>query len=181
MALKSSKVAGLHVNPAAFEGAMKFLDKQERKDPPGAEGIDPGYGPPKEYAYDDTNGPIPRRSSIGLLCRQFMGVKKEELQSSVELFVKKGGVPSPRTSDADLYYWYYGTLCVFQQGGDIWKKWNEGLQSALVPTQCKNGDDAGSWTPVGDYSERWSRVGQTALSALCLEVYYRYLQIAPDK
>lgn len=33
----------------------------------------------------------------------------------------------------------------------------------------------GSWDPVGDYSTEWGRVGQTALSCLCLEVYYRYL------
>jgi hypothetical protein len=38
----------------------------------------------------------------------------------------------------------------------------------------RQGDDAGSWEPKGPYSNEWGRVGQTALSALCLEVYYRY-------
>jgi hypothetical protein len=87
----------------------------------------------------------------------------------------------PTIGRENLYYWYYGTLCVFQQGGDVWKKWNEGLQASLLPTQCKDGDDAGSWKATGCYAEAWGRVGQTALSTLCLEVYYRYLQIAPDK
>jgi hypothetical protein len=179
MALKSAKVAGLHVNPASFEGAMKFLDQREKKDPAGAAGVDAGYGPPKEYGYLDSNGVAPRRSAIGLLGRQFMGVKKDELESSVELFVKKGGVPSEKKED--LYYWYYGTLCVFQQGGDVWKRWNEGMKGVLLPTQCTQGDDAGSWNPIGDYSTAWGRVGQTAISALCLEVYYRYLQLQPDR
>ena len=79
----------------------------------------------------------------------------------------------------DLYYWYYGTLCVFQQGGDLWKRWNDSMKDALVTNQAKQGDDAGSWNPVGPFSNEWGRVGQTALGALCLEVYYRYMQLQP--
>ena len=85
---------------------------------------------------------------------------------------------SPDTSNGggvDLYYWYYGTLCVFQQGGDLWKRWNEAMKKALVDNQRKGGDEDGSWDPVGSYSDNWGRVGQTALACLCLEVYYRYL------
>ena len=52
-----------------------------------------------------------------------------------------------------------------------------GMMPALVNNQCKQGDDAGSWNPVGDFSTEWGRVGQTALGALCLEVYYRYAQL----
>ena len=77
----------------------------------------------------------------------------------------------------DLYYWYYGTLAVFQQHaprGLLWIRWNEGLKKALCENQCKGGDEDGSWNPVGAYSDYWGRAGQTALSALCLEVYYRY-------
>ena len=40
MAMKSAKVAGLHVNPASFEGAAKFIDSCEMKN----EGPDAGYG-----------------------------------------------------------------------------------------------------------------------------------------
>jgi hypothetical protein len=137
MAMKSAKVAGLSVNPASIEGAMKKLEK---------------------------------------------------LQSSVEAFVNGGGVPAwtndpPggeefKIGSTDLYYWYYGTLCVFQMGGDVWKKWNVGLKKALVENQCRGGgDDDGSWNPVGAYSHQWGRVGQTALGALCLEVYYRYARL----
>jgi len=187
MALKSAKVAGLHVNPASIEGAMKFLDSVELKN----EGPDTGYGPASRYAYQPPNVVKckHRNSAIGVLCRQFLGWDKEKLQSSVELFVADGGtprVPPNATKEfifyhTDLYYWYYGTLTTFQQGGEIWKKWNEDMKDALIPTQSKNGDDTGSWDPAGPYSEAWGRVGQTAISALCLEVYYRYLQLAPGK
>ena len=172
MSLKSAKIAGLKVNPASLEGAMKYLDSVQLKigDSP--------YGPIIGYGYQGPGDGI-RTSAIGTLCRQFMGWKMDELQGSVEYFVEKYGVPDPKK--VDLYYWYYGTLCVFQQGGDIWKKWNEGMKSALLPTQCKDGDDAGSWTPAGEHGIAWGRVGQTAVSALTLEVYYRYERLTADK
>ncbi|HYF47777.1 MAG TPA: prenyltransferase/squalene oxidase repeat-containing protein [Planctomycetota bacterium] len=177
MALKSAKVAGLAVNHASFDGAIKFIDKVEVKNAGQGD-----YGPASRYQYTPGSEPNHRRGAIGNLCRQFLGWKKEDLQSSVELFMKDGGVPSwgANGESVDLYYWYYGTLCVFQQGGDLWKRWNESMKKALVENQCKNGDDAGSWDPKGAFASEWGRVGQTALGALCLEVYYRYLQLQPD-
>jgi len=107
-----------------------------------------------------------------------MGWKKEDLQGSVEYFVQKFGLPKEGAA-LDLYYCYYGTLCTFQQGGDTWKNWNEAMKTAILPRQNKNGDDAGSWfNDTAMYSKEWGMVGKTAISCLCLEVYYRYLRLA---
>jgi hypothetical protein len=175
MQLKSAKVAGLKVDTQSFEGMIKFLDSVEMK---GAGG-DKGYGPASIYKYtpeDAAENRAHRLTAIGNLCRQFMGWKKEDLQSSVSWFVEKGGVPDGWGNDkTDLYYWYYGTMCTYQQGGDVWKRWNEAMRKTFVENQRKDGDEKGSWDPVGDYSSEWGRVGQTALCCLCLEVYYRYL------
>jgi hypothetical protein len=176
MALKSAKVAGLHVNPAAFDGAIKFLDSVEKKEA----GVG-GYAA-SHYEYmpgQGHEGTSHRLTMIGNLARQFMGWKKEDLQGSVAWAMDKGGVPEwgANGERVDLYYWYYGTLCVFQQGGDVWKKWNASMKDALTANQCKQGDDLGSWNPVGEFSSEWGRVGQTALGCLCLEVYYRYAQL----
>ena len=177
MQLKSAKVAGLKVDTQAFEGVIKFLDSVEMK---GAGG-DKGYGSASVYKYtpsDAAESRAHRLTAIGNLCRQFMGWKKEDLQASVSWFVEKGGLPSTWGPDkTDLYYWYYGTLCTFQQGGDVWKNWNEAMKKTFVENQRQGGDENGSWDPVGDYSTEWGRVGQTALSCLCLEVYYRYLPV----
>ena len=175
MALKSARVAGLNVNHASFDGAIKYLDSVEHK---GAGG-DPGYAPASTYWYTVKDAHEPHRlTAIGCLCRQFLGWKKDDLQASVEGFVAKGGVPTwgGNGANVDLYYWYYGSLCTFQQDGDVWKKWNDGLMSALCPNQRMDGDETGSWDPVGAFSTEWGRVGETALGALCLEVYYRYAQ-----
>jgi len=71
---------------------------------------------------------------------------------------------------------------MFQQGGDSWKKWNETLKPTMINNQCKGGpldgttnDKDGSWDPQSWIDEYGGRVFTTALGALTLEVYYRYL------
>ena len=177
MQLKSAKVSGLKVDVSAFDGAIRFLDSVEKK---GAGG-DRGYGPASIYWYqptDEHGHSAHRLTAIGTLCRQFLGWKEAELAPSVEWFVDKGGVPDGwGEGKTDLYYWYYGSLCTFQQGGEVWKRWNAGMKKTLCDNQRVGGDEDGSWDPVGDYANEWGRVGQTALACLCLEVYFRILPV----
>jgi hypothetical protein len=170
MALKSAKIANLHVDPAAFQGALNFLDSVEVHDADGASHY--AYRPGEEHP-DGTH----RMSAIGTLGRIFMGTPKETQRPTVEKFVALGGVPEWTPGKVDLYYWYYGALCTFQMDGDVWKRWNAGMVPALANSQIKSGDDAGSWPVEGAYADEWGRVGQTALAGMCLEVYYRYRQV----
>ena len=174
MALKSAKIANLHVEHSAFEGAINFLDSVEVHDADGTSHY--AYRPGEEHA-DSTH----RMSAIGNLGRIFMGAPKEPLRANVEKFVARGGVPEWTPGKVDLYYWYYGALCTFQMDGDVWKKWNDGMVPALAKSQIKTGDEMGSWPIEGAYADEWGRVGQTALAGMCLEVYYRYRQVnAPE-
>jgi hypothetical protein len=182
MAMKSAKIAGLSVNPAAFEGAMKFLASVEFKD----NGGDSGYGGTSHFGYkpgDEHAGSGFRLTAIGSLVRQYCGRAKEETLGSVNWFLGKGGVPSwgANGESVDLYYWYYASMACFQQGGEPWDKWNPAMLKTLVDNQCKEGNDAGSWPIVGAYCDEWGRVGQTALGALNLEVYYRYERLKNEK
>ncbi|MCK6471801.1 MAG: zf-HC2 domain-containing protein [Planctomycetes bacterium] len=172
MLVKSAKVAGLQIPQGGIEGAIWFLDQVEDKNF-AKDANDPYDNGRHRYGYSNPQSVSYRRTAIGILNRQFMGWKAEELQGGVNWFIKSGGVPNK--GRIDLYYWYYGTLCTFQQGGDVWKTWNDGLKGTLLPMQRVGGDEDGSWDPTGDYAGYWGRVGQTAISALCLEVYYRYL------
>ena len=74
-------------------------------------------------------------------------------------------------------------IVLFQQGGDSWKKWNETLKPTLIKNQCQgpvplNGeltDKDGSWEAHSWIDKYGGRVFTTAVGALCMEVYYRYL------
>ncbi len=174
MALKSAKMAGLTVNPESFAGGTRFLNSVEQR----TRAKGPRYAIRSRYGYMATGSTqgTPLLTAIGCLCRQYLGANKEDLQASIEGFVEEAGTPGDKYNAGyyDLYYWYYGTLCTFQQGGELWTRWNDGMKKILVEDQCKTGNERGSWNPEGGYSYQWGRAGQTALSALCLEVYYRY-------
>jgi hypothetical protein len=90
--------------------------------------------------------------------------------------------PRGHSKERGFYYWYYGTLGMFQMGGEHWKAWNQAMKKTLLDNQCKGGpmdgsvqDKDGSWDPHSWIDLYGGRVFTTALGALSLEVYYRYL------
>lgn len=86
----------------------------------------------------------------------------------------------PTGEHVNLYYWYYATLALHhrQQMNDsasaAWHTWNDALTSALLSTQVSDGSDSGSWNTDCQWGGYGGRVYTTAISAMCLEVYYRY-------
>ena len=48
------------------------------------------------------------------------------------------------------------------------------MKPAVIETQRRDGDEKGSWDPVGPWGYAGGRVYATALMTLCMEVYFRY-------
>jgi hypothetical protein len=169
MQLKSAKVAGLKVDGSAFQGATNWVDKVT--DAKGRTG------------YTSKRGTV-GLTAVGMVARQFMGTRNdaEVLKNGAKFVLTKPPV-WPGANRQRFYYWYYGTLAMFQMGGDSWKSWNTAIKPTLVNNQRKGGpmdgsvkDVDGSWDPSEWTDEnKGGRVYTTALGALSLEVYYRYL------
>jgi Squalene-hopene cyclase C-terminal domain/Prenyltransferase and squalene oxidase repeat len=179
MALKSAKIAGLKVDGNGFQGATNRLDQVT--DPASGK---VGYTRRGQYNYG--RGLV--MTGVGMVCRQFMGVPNTSpvLRKQAALLVvdppKWEAKSRTGSSVQNLYHWYYGTLAMFQMGGEGWKKWNKALKPTLVNNQHKGGpmdgsirDIDGSWDPYAGWAPTGGRVYSTALGALSLEVYYRYL------
>jgi hypothetical protein len=67
---------------------------------------------------------------------------------------------------------------VFHYGDEPWKKWNKSMRDFLVNSQSKDGHQKGSWSFKGDSgSGPGGRLYCTAMAAMTLEVYYRYMPI----
>lgn len=113
-----------------------------------------------------------------LVCRQIFGMPKSHpgMAEAGDYLLSR----LPDTGDYHLYYWYYGTLAMFQLGGEHWTRWNQTLTSTLLATQNQKGHQRGSWDPESPFGVDGGRVFATACSALCLEVYYRYLPLYSD-
>ncbi len=105
MACKSGHMAYLKVPRRTILGASKFLDFVQE-----ANGSQYGYTVP---------GAAPATTSVGLLCRMYLGWKHDEpaLQAGVEYLHQIG--PSD-----NMYYNYYATQVLRHYGGPYWDEWN---------------------------------------------------------
>ena len=114
-------------------------------------------------------------TAVGLLCRMYLGWKKDHsaLQRGVEYLSNTG------PSKTNMYFNYYATQVLRHTGGDQWKKWNEEMRDYLVKQQSQNGFEKGSWhLGGGDHgSERGGRLYTTSMATMVLEVYYRHLPL----
>jgi hypothetical protein len=161
MALKSGHMAYLQVPPNTVAGAIKFLNTVQTNS-----GANYGYASP---------GGGPATTAVGLLCRMYLGWKKEEpaLDRGVEWLGARG------PSKSDLYYNYYATQVMRHYGGDDWTKWNSVMRDLAVNSQVKSGHMAGSWDVPGrgHANESGGRLYCTSMNTMILEVYYRHMPI----
>ena len=177
MALKSAKLSGLNINRRTWRLVEKFLDSVSTTS--GA-----------TYAYTDpprgTHGGK-GQTSIGLLCRMYMGWQKDTpgLKEGVEWLDSRGpDFPKGDKLTTAMYYNYYATQLMKQYGGEPWTNWNAKMRDYLVNTQDKEGNQAGSWyfgSSHASASVKGGRLYNTSLACMTLEVYYRYLPIYTDK
>jgi len=166
MALRSAELAGIDVPEGAREGAVRFLKSVSS----GAHGGLAAYRPGELASRPMT--------AEALFCRQILGMRRDNpagAEAAVYLAEQLPGDGQP-----NLYYWYYSTLALYQWQGEHWQRWNLSLQKTLVESQVKAGAAAGSWPPESVWSGYGGRAYSTALGALCLEVYYRFLPLYAD-
>lgn len=160
MALQSAKSGRITVQNATMRDAREFLDSVA---------VENGA----KYGYMPGGGPSPSMTAVGLLCRMYMGWKKDrpEMKAGVEYLAKTG------PSRENIYYNYYATQVLHHYGGDLWKQWNLQMREHLVSTQVKTGPGAGSWNVTDPHGNLGGRIYQTSLSIMTLEVYYRHLPL----
>jgi hypothetical protein len=180
MALKSGKYAGLLIDPDAFEGARRFVDTMT--DPEyGIAGYDsPGGGSARPEGMQD-KFPVDKTASmtaVAILTRIFLGedLKSDMIRKGAGVCAERLPKWDPEDGSIDMYYWYYGSLALFQVGGTPWKKWNKAMVPAIVKSQHQKGSGSrsGSWDPIGPWGMDGGRVYSTAMMVMCLQVYYRY-------
>ncbi|HZZ29935.1 MAG TPA: hypothetical protein VFE46_18205 [Pirellulales bacterium] len=163
MSLKSAQLAGINIPASASDGAVRYIKSVSAGQFGGKASYRPGERPTRPMTAE------------ALVCRQFLGMARDNPASDEAGQYLLSDLPRP--DRINLYYWYYGTLGMYQLQGDAWKQWNEALQNTLIGKQRTDGDLAGSWDPECIWGGYGGRVYSTALSALCLEVYYRYLPL----
>jgi hypothetical protein len=125
------------------------------------------------YGYLPRRAATPSMTSVGLLCRMYMGWRRN--QSSLGDGV--GYLTAMGPHSEDMYYNYYATQVIHHWGGKEWQKWNAVMRDQLVSRQITNGPAAGSWSPRDPHAYSGGQIYETTLCLLTLEIYYRHLPI----
>ncbi len=167
-ALRSAKLSGLDVPRTVIRGCNRYLDEAA---------VDKYR---TLYSYTPGRDASAVMTAEALLCRQYLGWARDH----PSMIKGTAGVWSDLQNDQgrNIYYWYYATQLLHNMQNKNWKLWNVRIRDTLVDIQIKGDEcDRGSWSPFLPTPDRWGRVGgrlfQTALSALTLEVYYRFLPL----
>ena len=165
MALRSAERSGIRIDALCKQRMLMFLDSCAT----GPAGGLARYRPREGAAS-------PTMTAEALACRTLLnhrGTAASQIEARNYLMANL-----PGSSQANVYYWYYATLALFQMQGESWQRWNLAMKTTLVQSQ-KPAYDAlgGSWDPDQLWGGYGGRVYSTAMSCLCLEVYYRYLPL----
>jgi len=171
MSLKSAEIAGVFV-PAKVRMRMnEFLNSVRQ----GKDGGLFGYRRNVAKGGQDTEPVTPMMTAEALFCQQMLGYPQDSASSreSVAYLMRN----TPRLSELNYYYWYYGTLAMYQNGGRAWQDWNSVVREVLIAEQIKTGKNAGTWDPNDEWGRYGGRLYSTALATLTLEVYYRFLPL----
>lgn len=164
MALKSAVMAGLAVSPNTIAQAQRFLQSTST-------GTHHGL-----YSYQAGAESTPIMTAVGMLCSQYMGMRRNDPAMMEGMNCLLGHKPDGDIRSA--YYWYYGSLAMHNLPGPEWDAWNRRMRRVLLDSQIRYGCASGSWPSQGhQHCEKGGRVMVTSLCTLTLEVYYRYLPI----
>lgn len=120
-------------------------------------------------------------TAVGMVCRFFMGWNRSHpfligsanyLKDYLPQWMQ--GLNKGQAIAWYHYFWYYGTLAMYQMGGRYWRAWNERIKKMYPEHQCLSPPSlAGSWDP--DTAKlNGGRLFSTSISILTLETYYRF-------
>ena len=171
MSLKSAEIAGVSIPEAVKTRMNEFINSVRQGKNGGL------FGYRRNVASGGRNSePVsPTMTAEALFCQQMLGFPRDTDASreSIAYLMRN----PPRLSNRNYYYWYYGTLAMYQQGGKSWQEWNATVREILISEQVQTGPMTGTWDPNDEWGRYGGRLYSTALATLTLEVYYRLLPL----
>ncbi|MCG3181477.1 MAG: hypothetical protein BIFFINMI_03873 [Phycisphaerae bacterium] len=196
MALKAAATSGVRVSPFTVYRAAQHVSRATETDG-SVWYADRGTGVELNNAGQPTYRYGPAMIGVGVACRQFLGYRRSDAGTVAGAGLMLRELPNVgRWRDLEAsslhtpYYWYQGSLGMFQMGGQFWARWSAAMQDVLLRTQDSTlrpdgwpTHRFGSWQAysVDRWGANWGAVGgrvyMTAMNALTLEIFYRYLPL----
>ena len=159
LSLVAAKRNGIPLRSNTLAHAKEFLFRMQGKQP-----YTFGYRTPKFE---------PTTTAIGLTMMMYLG----ESPHTNGMHLALNGVAERGPSLNNIYHDYYAALALHHSRHYGWPRFNETLRDHLVAEQERSGHEAGSWHLDNEWSDIGGRIYTTAMCAMTLEIYYRYLPL----
>lgn len=170
MAVVSCKAAGIPISKEFLLSLKEFLTKYTTES---GSGIYANQDPRHESSIAITAAASFARKLLGE--KSTSSIQKKQLE-----IIKKNKPtspnPNPQQEVNGIWYLYYGALRFSIDKKDHeneWNVWNTLFKNVVIQHRCKTGKRKGSFNPSDIYSSWGGRLCSTAMSILCLQVYYR--------
>ncbi|MHC4666833.1 MAG: hypothetical protein ACYTFD_00385 [Planctomycetota bacterium] len=195
-AIATARKVGVPVDPMGLEGANSLIDSfsspvtqdEEFYNHDPRYYFDVGRGQAFEHftGYNARETTRPPMTAIGLICKIFMGRQRSHpycigaanrLMASIpEYDERRNQIKYTAGAEYPSYYWYYGSLAMYQMGGRFWRRWSRPLLTDGIPNTQVRGEECehGSWHSH-NLDSIGGRVYATSMCVLTLETFYRYL------
>jgi len=155
MALRSCRLNGGPVPPAAISAAVEYVKRHSHKE----EG---------KFGYMGTDGHTLTLTGAGILCLELCGKHNDPASLKAAQYLMKNY--QDLSKDQRCFYgMYYTSQGLFQIGGESWKTFSTWMYETFIPMQGADG----AWQK----GEEGSKIYGTALCILAFTVPYRQLPI----
>jgi len=187
LVVKTALVAGLEFDyQETLRDAAKFMEGLVPEDPDADIRYSADYESPP-----GVSGRAPVASACWVFVMLFSGKyepNNKTLKRRADRLIDADCLPAWEAGRVDFEYWWMASLALYQVGGSRWKAWQKPLSTSLLRNQrgyreVEKGltkadiDEHGSWDSVDKWNSGCGRVECTALAALSMEIYYRYLRL----
>jgi len=145
---------------------------------PRAEQYVRGLSKPDVFAFGyQTTDPKRTTTAVGLCMLLYLG--RSPKQTTFGMALDRLASAGPKKTD--VYHDYYATLALHHARHREWEAWHVPVREHLIKTQATEGHEAGSWHFKDAHGDVGGRLYTTAMSAMILEVYYRYLPLYQNR
>ena len=128
-----------------------------------------GFGYNKNGPTGASNGHFTLTGAGTLCVQQHKGTTHRSAKKGVRYLAQNSQFNF--AENANLYEHYYTSQALINHGGEEWETYNTQVREQLLSNQAKDG----SWPDPAGNKHAPSRIYNTCLATLMLEVYYRYL------
>lgn len=173
--LDAAAAAGLDVDPAAMNGALKWIDQvtDETTGRAGYTQKGTGSGRSRDNVTKFPPNKTEALTAAALETRLCVGRTRESdpfVAMGETLLAKCSPAWDPGGGGTDLYYWMHGAEALHRLGGAAWEGWKKALPAALVPNQVAGkGCSKGSWNLNDPWCADGGRIWMTTACVLALE------------